>query len=89
MIYLIVGNPEELKFIVVYAAWAGVNKCHGKFVRDICIFGIEDLQDLVKLPYLFANKFYIDYQPLTYKCIEDWHFNKIKSERLPVDLEKN
>lgn len=77
----ITGDPEDFDFKVVYAAWQGADKCHGKFVRDICIFGLEDLPYLVSLPYLFANKFYIDYQPLAYECIEKWHFEKILSER--------
>ncbi|CAC5370381.1 unnamed protein product [Mytilus coruscus] len=75
-----IGNPNELSFLVVYISWnepdANSNRCHGQIVRDICIFGIEDLPTLVGLPHMFANKFYLDYQPLTLDCLEEWYFSK-------------
>ncbi|XP_071131283.1 beta-1,3-galactosyl-O-glycosyl-glycoprotein beta-1,6-N-acetylglucosaminyltransferase 4-like [Mytilus edulis] len=76
-----IGDPNDLSFLVVYISWGSgahtnSNRCHGKIVRDICIFGIEDLPTLVGLPHMFANKFYLDYQPLTLDCLEEWYFSK-------------
>ncbi|XP_070180564.1 N-acetyllactosaminide beta-1,6-N-acetylglucosaminyl-transferase-like [Littorina saxatilis] len=54
--------------------------CKGKFVRDICHFGVGDLPLLTKSPQLFANKFSYDHQPLSYDCLEEWYFHKVELE---------
>ena len=46
--------------------------CRGKYVRDICVFGVGDLHSLVLKKELFANKFYYDYQPYALICMEEW-----------------
>lgn len=46
----------------------------------ICIFGVGDLKLLANRKELFANKFYIDYHPLVYDCLEEIHFNKTRDE---------
>ena len=46
--------------------------CHGKFVRAICILGLGDISKAVKDIGLFANKFFYDYEPLAYDCLEEW-----------------
>ena len=48
----------------------------GKFIRGVCVFGLGDLQNLVKMPHLFANKFHINFQPLTLSCMEEWLYNR-------------
>ena len=60
-----------------YKNWgvkAGIyrRKCHGKFVRNICILGLADLSKAVKDVGLYANKFFYYYQPLAYDCLEEW-----------------
>lgn len=69
-------NPEKKSWLAVYAAWDGTNQCQGKFVRDICIFGVGDLKELVSRKELFANKFYLDFQYLGLKCLEEYINNK-------------
>lgn len=56
--------------------------CLGKFVRNVCIFGILDLPYLTTLPHLFLNKFHWDYQYLARDCLEEWHFNRTIGEHL-------
>ncbi|KAK3590245.1 hypothetical protein CHS0354_041319 [Potamilus streckersoni] len=68
------GHPDEKKFLAVYAEWG--KECYGKYVRSVCIFGLRDLKRLLKRKELFANKFYLAYQPYTYDCIEEWLYNK-------------
>ncbi|XP_033758800.1 beta-1,3-galactosyl-O-glycosyl-glycoprotein beta-1,6-N-acetylglucosaminyltransferase-like [Pecten maximus] len=52
--------------------------CGGKVVRQICIFGIEDLPVLFGRSELFANKFYWDFQPLTLDCMEELLYNRTR-----------
>ena len=48
----------------------------GKFVRGICIFGIGDLPAMTSTKYLFANKFYLNYQYLAMDCLEELLWNR-------------
>ena len=49
-----------------------LRKCNGMFVRFICIFGLPDISKAVKDIGMYANKFFYDYQPLAYDCLEEW-----------------
>jgi len=51
----------------------------------ICIFGVGDLPLIASRPELFANKFYIDYQPLVFDCIEQLHYQRLHDEVLAGD----
>ena len=55
-------------------------KCHGKRVRQICIFGIGDLPLLASRQEMFANKFHLGYQPYTYQCMNEFIFNRTRDE---------
>ena len=46
-------------------------KCHGKFVRGVCVFTSRDLMWLVGRPELFANKFNMHSDRLVLDCLED------------------
>jgi len=54
--------------------------CQGKRVNSVCIFGVGDLPQLARRPELFANKFYIDFEPLTFDCIEQLHYQRLRDE---------
>ncbi|XP_048757683.1 N-acetyllactosaminide beta-1,6-N-acetylglucosaminyl-transferase-like [Ostrea edulis] len=71
------GVPNRKLWIAVSTTWQGpAEVCHGKYVHDICVFGMGDLNKLVSEKELFANKFYHDYQPLALQCMEEWMYNK-------------
>lgn len=78
--------PERKPWIAAYAAWKKRDSCGGKFVRDVCIFGVSDLPSLLGRRELFANKFYADFDYLALDCIEEWLLNKTQ-HHLPIDLE--
>lgn len=42
----------------------------GHYVRDICIYGLGDLQWIIESPHLFANKFEAGRNPLALECLE-------------------
>ncbi|KAM4609523.1 beta-1,3-galactosyl-O-glycosyl-glycoprotein beta-1,6-N-acetylglucosaminyltransferase 7-like [Discoglossus pictus] len=46
------------------------NGCHGHYVRDICVYGLGDLQWLMESPHLFANKFDPERYPLVTDCLQ-------------------
>ncbi|KAL5018730.1 hypothetical protein ScPMuIL_004452 [Solemya velum] len=70
------GVPDKKPWLAVFVAWGGSDKCEGRFVRSVCVFGVGDLRRLVLKKELFANKFYLDFQPLALRCMEEWLFNK-------------
>lgn len=45
-------------------------ECVGRYVRNICIFGAGYLQHLAIAPHLFANKFYMSFDPIAMQCME-------------------
>ena len=77
-------TQRKKPWLAVYAAWKKHDRCHGKFVRSICVFGIGDLNELVSKKELFANKFYQDYEYLTLDCLEEYLYNRSFS-KLPFD----
>ncbi|KAK3594761.1 hypothetical protein CHS0354_030700 [Potamilus streckersoni] len=52
--------------------WYGENqKCHGKFVRGVCVFESGDLPWLIKQPNFFANKFDVNKDATVIDCLEE------------------
>ncbi|XP_052794083.1 beta-1,3-galactosyl-O-glycosyl-glycoprotein beta-1,6-N-acetylglucosaminyltransferase-like [Mya arenaria] len=56
--------------------------CQGQFVRNICIFGVGDLPGLAESEMLFANKFFLDFQPLARECLDELLNNRTREEHL-------
>ncbi|XP_006129457.1 putative beta-1,3-galactosyl-O-glycosyl-glycoprotein beta-1,6-N-acetylglucosaminyltransferase 7 [Pelodiscus sinensis] len=46
------------------------NGCKGHYIRDICVYGLGDLQWIIESPHLFANKFEPKTYPLVMDCLE-------------------
>jgi hypothetical protein len=55
-------------------------RCHGIFIRFICIFSLKDLPVLIVRPEYFLNKFRLEYDPIAYQCMEEWMNNKIETQ---------
>ncbi|XP_041747943.2 beta-1,3-galactosyl-O-glycosyl-glycoprotein beta-1,6-N-acetylglucosaminyltransferase 7-like [Coregonus clupeaformis] len=53
------------------------NGCKGRYVRDICIYGLEDLQWIINRNSMFANKFESKTIPEALDCLEQWHRDKV------------
>jgi hypothetical protein len=71
--------------IMRYKVWDSTPKhCNGKFVREVCIFGVYDLPNMAKSYDLFANKFYYYYQPMALNCLEERHSNWTRDDILGV-----
>ena len=67
-----IGIPDDKPWMAAFAAWGGADKCEGKWRRGVCIFGVGDLPRFLTRKEAFANKVYIDYQPLTLECMENY-----------------
>ncbi|KAK7498618.1 hypothetical protein BaRGS_00010278 [Batillaria attramentaria] len=79
------GPPDKKPWLAVYASWPPRDLClSGKSVRGVCIFGVRDLPQLVSRKELFANKFYMDFQPEALHCLDQWIMNKSRAA-LPVE----
>lgn len=79
LIYVPGPTTRGLVSAVRHKIWLGSNpSCRGTVVRSICIFGAGDLPDLARSSKLFANKFFMDVQPVAYDCLEELHFNRTR-----------
>ncbi|XP_028303524.1 beta-1,3-galactosyl-O-glycosyl-glycoprotein beta-1,6-N-acetylglucosaminyltransferase 7 isoform X3 [Gouania willdenowi] len=56
------------------------NGCKGHYVRDICVYGVEDLPWIIKGNHMFANKFGSKIFPEALDCLEQWHRNKVLNQ---------
>lgn len=85
--YVILGLPETdtrtnlfITRFKNWGTWPFIWPCEGRWVRQICVFGVGDLPLLASRPELFANKFHINYQPLALDCMEERHYNLTRLE---------
>ncbi|XP_037346315.1 beta-1,3-galactosyl-O-glycosyl-glycoprotein beta-1,6-N-acetylglucosaminyltransferase 7 isoform X2 [Pungitius pungitius] len=54
--------------------------CKGHYIRDICIYGMEDLPWIINSNSMFANKFERDTFPEALDCLEQWHRTKVLNQ---------
>jgi len=74
---------DTYRFITRFKNWGDwpfAWHCYGKRVSMVCIFAVGDLKLLASRPELFANKFYLNYQPLTLDCIEELHYTRLSDD---------
>ncbi|XP_069115349.1 beta-1,3-galactosyl-O-glycosyl-glycoprotein beta-1,6-N-acetylglucosaminyltransferase-like [Argopecten irradians] len=85
------GEPEtstDVKpFLTRFKNWGNGPfnwPCHGKRVRMICIFGIEDLPLLAQRPEFFVNKLYWDFEHFALDCLEELIYNRTREGYLQI-----
>ncbi|KAM3175335.1 hypothetical protein ACTXT7_008730 [Hymenolepis weldensis] len=70
-------------FLAKFVIWENSQiPCPTKYVRMVCILGIQHVEYLKKTPELFANKFYANYYPEAYDIMEKWYFDKVAKEAI-------
>ncbi|XP_045158807.2 beta-1,3-galactosyl-O-glycosyl-glycoprotein beta-1,6-N-acetylglucosaminyltransferase-like [Mercenaria mercenaria] len=88
------GEAEEypLKpFFLRHVIWKfpGGISCSGKFVREVCILGVEDLGRAYNSIELFANKFHLDFEHIALDCLEELLYERTWKEYIediPIDM---
>ncbi|BFZ15158.1 hypothetical protein BsWGS_18197 [Bradybaena similaris] len=73
------GEPGSTRYFTSYSLWdrnGTTTTCYGKFVHKICVFSPEDLPNLIKQNFLFANKFFIYSHPAALHCMDEWLYNR-------------
>ncbi|XP_053380004.1 N-acetyllactosaminide beta-1,6-N-acetylglucosaminyl-transferase-like [Mercenaria mercenaria] len=87
----LLGEPEKhclRPFFLRYVIWQFhgnsnlVKICRGKFVREVCILGVEDLHSAYNSVGLFANKFYLNFEHIALDCLEELLYEKTWKEYL-------
>ncbi|CAH1780478.1 unnamed protein product [Owenia fusiformis] len=77
-------STHHQEYLTRYKVWMNqrdkTKRCHGKYVRNICIFGLGDLPALDQVPHMFVNKLHIQYQYLTLDCLEQRYFKHVQIE---------
>ncbi|CAH1799834.1 unnamed protein product [Owenia fusiformis] len=64
------NQNHQLSRAVIWAA--DPQKCHGKFVRTVCVYGIQDFSWLASQPNIFANKIDVFQDSAIMKCLDEW-----------------
>ncbi|UJR15577.1 hypothetical protein I4U23_002515 [Adineta vaga] len=71
------ARSDPVQWTARFANW-GEYRCHGRFVRGVCVFGTGDLPLLANRHEFIANKFNLNIDPLAYQCLEEVLFNRSK-----------
>ncbi|XP_019365750.1 PREDICTED: beta-1,3-galactosyl-O-glycosyl-glycoprotein beta-1,6-N-acetylglucosaminyltransferase 7 [Gavialis gangeticus] len=62
------------------------NGCKGHYSRNICIYGLGDLQWIIESPHLFANKFEPGKYPLVMDCLERrFRLKVLQQAEVPIE----
>ncbi|XP_058259235.1 beta-1,3-galactosyl-O-glycosyl-glycoprotein beta-1,6-N-acetylglucosaminyltransferase 7-like [Hemibagrus wyckioides] len=51
--------------------------CNGTYIRDVCVYDVEDLPWIIEMNSMFANKFDSSKFPEALDCLEQWHRHKV------------
>lgn len=68
-------DKTDKRSISRYQLWSR-KKCRGQLKHSSCVFGVGDLDKLYDRPELVAHKVFLDFQPATFYCLSQLHFNK-------------
>ncbi|XP_060723102.1 beta-1,3-galactosyl-O-glycosyl-glycoprotein beta-1,6-N-acetylglucosaminyltransferase 7-like [Tachysurus vachellii] len=61
--------------------------CKGMYIRDICIYDVEDLPWIIERNSMFANKLDTTRFPEALDCLEQWHRHKVLQQAtVPIQL---
>jgi hypothetical protein len=64
-------KQKRIDTLARFAGWGGEYECKGKWRHSICLFSIEDLPKIFKLPHFILNKFSLGSDPIAYQCMEE------------------
>lgn len=66
-----------------YSVWEWeAYQCKGIFRNSICLFSIEDLPYVINLNHFFVNKLLLQFDPISYQCLEEWYLEKEASNQM-------
>ncbi|KAL5016435.1 hypothetical protein ScPMuIL_006024 [Solemya velum] len=65
-----------------FEVWEGMPFSCDKFIRHVCILGMNQLPVLSRRPEFFASKFSLDHDPYAYDCMEELLYNRTRHQYL-------
>ncbi|RNA17189.1 beta-1-3-galactosyl-O-glycosyl-glyco beta-1-6-N-acetylglucosaminyltransferase 3-like [Brachionus plicatilis] len=80
-----IANKERIETLSRFAGWGGEYKCKGKWRHGVCVFSVEDLPEMVSRHHFVVNKFLLDFDPISYQCMEKWYLQRERIE-LPMSM---
>ncbi|VDK57622.1 unnamed protein product [Cylicostephanus goldi] len=60
-------NASMNYYLARHQVW--YNDCGGKLVYESCVFGVDDLANMLEQPHLIAHKMHLDFQPAAFFCV--------------------
>ncbi|WAR01638.1 GCNT1-like protein [Mya arenaria] len=79
------GHPDTKPFFARYIGWNSSThreRCKmGHYVHNICVFSVLDLPNIKDRYEIIANKFDIEYDPIAYRCMEEFILNNVLNEK--------
>ena len=77
------GDTQKYLKFLRFKVWSfeNISYCDGRYIRQICNFGVGDVPRLTYKYQMFANKFLSEFQPYGLTCLEEWLRNKTIAEK--------
>ncbi|ESO98164.1 hypothetical protein LOTGIDRAFT_142999, partial [Lottia gigantea] len=76
------GHPDDKNYFSRYINWiTSLDRCHGNYTHNICVFTYGDLWYLQLKHQLIANKFDIRIDSLVFSCMEELVQNRTEHPR--------
>ena len=73
-------SSDRISTLSRFAGWGGEYKCKGKWRHGVCVFSIEDLPEMITRPHFVVNKFLLEFDPISYQCMEEWYLQRETTE---------
>jgi hypothetical protein len=76
-------NEKRINTVARFSGCGGEYDCKGKWRHSICLFSIEDLPKIFKLPHFILNKFSLGFDPIAYQCMEKLYLTRAIHKKEP------
>lgn len=69
-------DEARINTIARFAGWYTEYECKGRWRHGVCVFSIDDLPEMINRRHFFVNKFLLEYDPISYQCMEEWFLER-------------
>jgi hypothetical protein len=75
-------KKKRIDTLARFSGWVDEYDCKGMWRHAVCLFSIEDLSKIFRLPHFILNKFWLSFDPISYQCMEElYEYKQTKSNR--------
>lgn len=70
------GNERHIRSLSSYTIWQQEQPKKCEFHYAECVYSVDHLPIFLNKNHFIAKKFFLDYDPIAYQCMEEWYFHR-------------